>query len=183
MNIFYLSRCPKRAAQYHCDDHFKMICEYAQQMSTTHRVLDGEHYTELSKAGRKVHRWKLYDERENVLYKASHANHPCNLWVRESSSNYLFIYDLYVHLAQEFYDARNKHHQSYTDLYIALRELPNNIPDGPFTTPHLCMPDEFKTDDAVESYRTFYNKDKSEFATWKNRETPYWFRNEFNQRL
>ena len=41
MNIFYLDDDPKLCAQAHCDRHVvKMILEYAQIMSTSHRVLD-----------------------------------------------------------------------------------------------------------------------------------------------
>ena len=43
MNIFYLNRDPIKCALQHCDKHVvKMIIEYAQLMSTAHRVLDGE---------------------------------------------------------------------------------------------------------------------------------------------
>ena len=54
MNIFYLDRDPKIAAEMHCDKHVvKMILESAQMMSTAHRVLDGDTYAD-----------------ENNLYKA-----------------------------------------------------------------------------------------------------------------
>ena len=43
MNIFYLDRDPKIAAQMMCDKHVvKMILESAQMLSTSHRVLDGD---------------------------------------------------------------------------------------------------------------------------------------------
>jgi len=42
MNVFYLDRNPITAAQMHCDKHVvKMILEYAQLLSTAHRLLDG----------------------------------------------------------------------------------------------------------------------------------------------
>lgn len=42
MNVFYLSTDPRQAAQWHCDKHVvKMIVEYAQLLSTCHRVCDG----------------------------------------------------------------------------------------------------------------------------------------------
>ena len=44
MNIFFIDRDPVLAARYHCDKHVpKMIVEYAQLMSTAHRLLDGDH--------------------------------------------------------------------------------------------------------------------------------------------
>jgi len=45
MNIFYLDRDPRICAEMHLDKHVvKMIIEYAQLMSTAHRVLDGDEY-------------------------------------------------------------------------------------------------------------------------------------------
>jgi hypothetical protein len=45
MNIFYLDSDPVKSAELHCDKHVvKMIIEYAQLMSTAHRVLDGDLY-------------------------------------------------------------------------------------------------------------------------------------------
>ena len=42
MNIFYLDENPKKCAKYHCDKHVvKMIIEYAQLLSTAHRLCDG----------------------------------------------------------------------------------------------------------------------------------------------
>ena len=43
MNIFFLHQNPKIAAQMHCDKHVvKMVLEYAQILSTAHRVIDGD---------------------------------------------------------------------------------------------------------------------------------------------
>jgi hypothetical protein len=39
----------------------------------------------------------------------------------------------------------------------------------------LAMPDQYKVDDFVQSYRNYYIGEKKGFATWKNREIPYWF--------
>ena len=58
MNIFYLNNNPKVCAQMHNDSHCsKMIIEYAQLMSTAHRVLDGESYYGKTANGRKIQRW------------------------------------------------------------------------------------------------------------------------------
>jgi hypothetical protein len=37
------------------------------------------------------------------------------------------------------------------------------------------MPEEYKVDDVVESYRKYYCGEKRYFAKWKNREIPEWF--------
>ena len=68
MNIFYLSAYPDQCAQMHCDKHVcKMIIEYAQIMSTAHRVLDGEEYYGRTKNGRKIKRWKMNSNLEYTL--------------------------------------------------------------------------------------------------------------------
>ena len=43
MNIFVLNQNPYEAARQHCDKHVvKMILEYGQMLSTSHRLLDGQ---------------------------------------------------------------------------------------------------------------------------------------------
>jgi hypothetical protein len=50
-----------------------------------------------------------------------------------------------------------------------------NILDIGFTKPAMAMPDEFKTDSVIESYRNYYIGAKSDLASWKNREKPCWY--------
>ena len=39
MNLFYLHKDPVQSAEMHCDKHVvKMIIEYAQMLSTAHRM-------------------------------------------------------------------------------------------------------------------------------------------------
>ena len=55
MNIFALDTDPVIAAQSHCDKHVvKMIIEYAQLMSTAHRVLDGALYQDKTANNRSI---------------------------------------------------------------------------------------------------------------------------------
>jgi len=39
-----------------------------------------------------------------------------------------------------------------------------------------AMPVEYKSTNAIEAYRKYYNKDKQHLANWKNRNTPDWFK-------
>ena len=72
MNIFYLHEDPIQNAKWHIDKHIvKMPIEYAQLMSTAHRMLDGEMYIDRTANNHKIKRWRLNDERESVLYKPS----------------------------------------------------------------------------------------------------------------
>ena len=67
MNIFYLHEDPIQNAKWHIDKHIvKMPIEYAQLMSTAHRMLDGEMYIDRTANNHKIKRWRLNDERESV---------------------------------------------------------------------------------------------------------------------
>ena len=177
MNIFYLDPDPSTCAKMHLDKHVvKMIIEYAQLMSTAHRVLDGEQYTDKTANNRNIKRWRMKDElSEHTLYKASHVNHPSAIWVRQSKENYRWLYRMWFYLLQEYTYRYGKKH-ACEKLMSALYLDPMNIPKGIFTEPTLAMPDTYKVpNDAIKSYQNYYIHDKSRFAKWKNREIPEWF--------
>jgi hypothetical protein len=176
MNIFVLDRDPKLAAQMHCDKHVvKMILESAQLLSTAHRLLDGELYEGQTKTGRKVKRWWLHDERELYLYQATHINHPCAVWARESETNYSWLYSLFVELSKEYTHRYGKVHKCMT-MNPLLRISPTNIKStGSMTAFPLAMPDDCKTEDVVESYRNYYKKNKVAIARWSKRPAPTWW--------
>ena len=55
MNIFYLDKDPAVSASMHLDRHVvKMCTEYAQLLSTAHRLLDGELYIGKTKNNHKI---------------------------------------------------------------------------------------------------------------------------------
>ena len=166
MNIFYLSHNPVEAAAMHCDKHcVKMLTEYAQMMSTAHRVLDGEMYIGQTKNGRRITRYKHDVEK---LYKASHVNHPSNVWLRQSSKHYMWLVDLWIALGIEYRRRYDKEHLSISTLYKDLLKLPINIPHLDFTPPPQAMPDHCKIeDDCVAAYRKYYIIEKAYFARWK----------------
>ena len=71
MNIFYLHEDPEISAKMHCDKHVvKMIIEYAQMLSTAHRMLDGVMVKKPSKSGKTM--VKHYDlfaiNNNNIAY-------------------------------------------------------------------------------------------------------------------
>jgi len=147
MNIFYIDECPRTAAQMQCDKHVvKMIVESAQMLSTAHRLVDGVEYFDQTSNGRKIRRWRLEDMRENVLYKSVHMNHPCTIWTRENSANYLWHYDHFIALCDEYTYRYGKIHSTDTQLRVLLSLLPNNIPHSDeITTPALAMEESCKT--------------------------------------
>lgn len=169
MNIFFLDRNPKIAAQMHCDKHVvKMVLEYAQILSTAHRIVDGDEAA----------------DREG-LYKIAHKNHPSTAWARASHANYSWLSDLWEYLGDEYTHRYGKVHKSSTlDL---LHYAPTNILHRKtlkrLTPPPQCMFDQFKCnpnsasfEDTVFAYRAFYIGDKSRFAKWTNRDVPTWYK-------
>ena len=176
MNIFYLHEDPIQNAKWHIDKHIvKMPIEYAQLMSTAHRLLDGEMYIGKTAIGRNIKRWRLHDEREDILYKASHINHPSAIWVRESIENYFQMYKLYMAVLSEFTNRYGKVHGS-SKPSIALIRPPSNIPMVKGTQLPQCMPEICKVkNNPILAYRNYYIVEKNSFASWKNREIPEWF--------
>lgn len=177
MNIFYLHNDPKICASYHTNKHVvKMILEYAQLMSTAHRVLDGTVYESKTKNNRRIKRWLLDDDRENILWKASHIQHPSGIWLRSSSENYKWLYRLWLALLDEYNYRYSKIHSAIR-MAKPLEQLPNNIPIALFTEPALAMPEKYKVyDNSILSYKNYYNGAKQHLASWKNRPTPEWFK-------
>ncbi len=176
MNIFVIDSDPHKCAEYAVDRHVvKMILEYCQLLSTAHRVLDGTEYIDAS-SGRKIKRWKLDDDRENVLYKATHISHPCAVWCRETNNNYTWLhYLLGCYLKEYTHRYGKKHLCEINGLYEALRFLPHNIPVGYKTSAPQAMPDQYKsTKSVVEGYRNYYKYGKQHLHKYTKRQPPQW---------
>jgi hypothetical protein len=169
MNIFYLDKNPKIAAKMHCDKHVvKMVLEYAQILSTAHRVIDGDEVA----------------DREG-LYKIAHKNHPSTAWARLGRGNYNWLSDLWSYLGEEYTHRYGKVHKSSTLEWLV--HPPHHIPyrtlfTGPTCVVPQCMPFNYKCnpnsaslDDVVYAYRSYYIGEKYSFAKWTNRSVPEWF--------
>lgn len=153
MNIFILDKDIKKCAQYHVDKHVvKMITESAQLLSSAVRMSGID-------AG----------------YRLTHKNHPCAVWCRESLSNWLWLRELTTELNNEYRFRYNKsvNHKSY-DVAMSLPEP--NIKDIDLTEFKMAMPDVYRTDDVVQSYRQYYMGDKRHIASWKIRGKPFWYK-------
>lgn len=178
MNIFYVDTCPVKAAQSLVDKHcVKMILESAQLLSTAHRILDGTEYEGRTQTGRKVRRWFLPDEREFVIYTATHINHPSAVWARTSVENYNWLVDHFFALMAEYNHRYDKHHKCFGEISYLLQSPPHNLRDYDMTEMPSCMDDKYKvSDDPIENYRNYYIKGKSHMFNWKNRNPPHWLK-------
>lgn len=196
MNIFALHNDPAEAARMHLDKHVvKMVVEYAQLLSTAHRLLDGRFTIVVHEKVQKRKQFHLLPGEvvctrpttsptyplklaiENPkCYSATHANHPCAVWARASSSNYDWLYQLFQETAAEYTHRYGRIHKTWADIGEFLKSAPSNIEPGALTEFALAMPDEYKVkNDPVASYRNYYNGSKARFAAWTKREPPSWF--------
>ena len=186
MNIFYLNKDPVEAARAHLDKHVvKMILEYAQLLSTAHRIIDGKEIIEqkyvngsLPARYRKKRVWRLEDERDSLLYSATHVNHPSAVWARASSCNYEWLYRLFCATCDEYTHRYGKIHVTDTKLRDVLKHHPKHIGKSVYgwLGPTPAMPDECKVaNDALASYKRYYIDKKADMAKWTNREPPDWF--------
>jgi hypothetical protein len=155
LNIFILDTNPELAAQYHCDKHVvKMILESAQLLSTAL-------YLELDRS---------------YLYKPTHINHPCNVWLRESFENIIWLIALAKALGKEYTFRFNKTHKSMDIINYIIDEIDFNreIVTIPKTFA-LAMPDEcIISDNAVNNYRQYYRTSKLHLLKYTRREFPDW---------
>ena len=135
-----------------------MPLETAQMLCTAHRVLDGDTYADLT-----------------GLYKTAYKNHPCTIWARESIANYAWLYAHFHALNEEYEYRYGREHGSYAKLAEPLSRPPENIPHTEQTPIRLAMPDEYKSDDPIKSYRNYCIAEKH-YAVWnKGRPKPSWW--------
>lgn len=183
MNIFILDESPVLAAQQQCNRHVvKMVTESAQMLSTAHRILDGTPYKGPSKSGKRMVKKWFHPEHNDLLYGAVHMNHPCTVWTMKTSANYMWHYEHFVALSNEYTHRYGKTHGSYLKLNEVLSTPPKNIPHGQLTQFPLAMksnPECMFPEDPVKSYKAFYQTKQHRFKMlWTNRDKPEWFQRE-----
>jgi len=176
LNIFYIENHPVDAAKSMVDKHVvKMILESAQLLSTAHRFLDGSETIEKSKMNRNVKRYVLNDARNDVLYQATHINHPSAVWCRNSIENYNWLVDHMFALGKEYTYRYNKKHKCFGELTYMLQSPPKNLYNYDWTTMPSCMDNQYIiSDNPIDNYRNYYKVGKSHIHSWKNRQPPSW---------
>ena len=166
MNIFILSWIIENCVKYHCDKHvIKMILETTQLLSTC------QHMTNSTQA----QKWTD----ESKIYRKTHMNHPSSLWTRECRENYIWLCHLGLALCREYgfrYDKQPEDHKCHSKLVFLITHVPPQLSDngGVITIPKMAMPDQYKSENPVLSYRTYYLNDKARMLVWRKRGPPNW---------
>jgi len=165
MNLFILSLIQREIARFMMDKHVsKILLEAVQMLCSAKRILDP-------------------DDTHVCLYKLAHKNHPVTKWCRLSKANFIWTLDLVDELHEEwkfrYGHPESKVHKSYLVALYLREHMPNDdaFEESRLTPFALAMPDQYKTDDPVESYRNYYmSEEKQKIATWnKKREKPEWY--------
>jgi hypothetical protein len=175
MNIFALSTDPRKAAEAHGDKHVvKMILETCQMLYSAHWTAIHE---ELLKERSSIKISKLAKTLElpehmlsapkrktgEIAFKPVHLHHPCTIWVRECSGNYLWAAELALYLATEYeYRWPGKEHSCKAHAIWLRMNLPPGIRHGERKGFAIAMDPIYRVEDPVESYINFYKGSKKD---------------------
>lgn len=167
MQIFFLSRSAKEAAQMACDKHVvKQIIETAQILSTVWFKVHGSKH-------------KLYHQLGWLCKPWPNKKHPSILWVEASRANYAWTVQYWGALLSEYTNRYHKFHKFQTmhDNLVTMIPDPSLVSDDfvPMSPEYQALPVELKDEDPVVAYRAYYKRDKARFAKWAHSETPTWW--------
>lgn len=166
MNIFILDTDIEKSVQYHYDTHVrKILLEMAQVLCTVQR---------------------LHGNTNEILYKATHINHPIVKWVNSCINNYQYTYLYFLYLGREYQYRFNKVHKSYKLFKDILGVYPDMVGmnETSFYSNYPCVMDDiykihFKPqslEDVIDNYRNYYNTGKKHLLKYTLREKPYWLK-------
>lgn len=110
--------------------------------------------------------------------KHSHPHHPCTQWATQNIENWTWLLEHAEELAREYKyrSIHGKPHFIESFITWCRNNLPC-LPPGEITEPPLAMPEEYKSENLVESYRKLYIYDKAVNVKpfcYSRREMPAW---------
>lgn len=151
MNIFILDNDPVKAAKQQCDKHVvKMVLETAQ-------MLCGTYCSNISP------------------YKTTHYNHPCSIWSRQSKENYMWLIQHGLSLSAEYTERYGKVHKSQQVIEWCRDNMNMLTFEETGLTPFAqAVPEEYKNEDPVVAYRSYYLGEKAYMAKWKQNKPEWW---------
>jgi len=202
MNLFFLDIDPKKCAEYHCDKHVvKMILEIVQMLYTAHHKLGTVLPKNSYRPFNPQHPTAVWIRLcvENYTYAADVAFYLCEeyrirynrvhsceshlIWLRDNKPNFK-SYNNYKNENDKNENDKNDKNENdknenykndnYENPYINSKKKVNLRPLPGFTDVPLAMPEDSMRNDAIKSYRAYYNIHKKRFATWKTT-TPDWY--------
>lgn len=144
MNIFAVDNDPEIAARALCDKHVvKMPLETAQMLCTVG-----------------------LSQGMVLPYMATHAKHPCTLWIGKAAANAEWAVYHGLALCQEYTRRYGKTHASEA-VILEAASVVDRLPKGSITPFAQAMPETYYRRNAVDAYRAYMIGEKTRFATWK----------------
>jgi len=114
------------------------------------------------------------------LFRPTHKHHPCTRWVIESAGNWHWLLMHANTLSQEYTLRFNRQHAS-TEVLRFLNLYQYNIrsvlshPFEDMTPFAQAMPEEYRHENAVHAYRTYYRTTKTFAKYQRGRPEPAWW--------
>ena len=190
MNIFVLHLNQRKAARWHVDKHVvKMLLETCQLLYTAHwllaypELLECNSAVALSKAQKQLevpeYMWSapICEATGEPGYRPCHSHHPCAVWTRGSSGNYLWLAQLGLELAKEFRFRFKKEHSCEKHIQWLFDNLPLDIQMNKRHDFAIAMDDQYRiSKDPIRSYRNYYKTSKKErgLVKYTGRHVPHW---------
>ncbi len=116
----------------------------------------------------------LNEQGVKAPYRSFNPKHPSCLWAAESAANFVDLVKHCEAMIEEYEDRFNKNHKckQVLEKIVALYDA-DRFPTVEPTPLRMAMPDSFKSDSIVESYRRFYaSKPRVRYPESK---VPSWF--------
>lgn len=147
--IYFLDENPKLSASFLADKYISpLLCNSCTALSAV-----------LSHEG--------FDIPQKVGYR-----HPLVNWALESKDNFEWLVSYAQGLSEVFKSRRGKIHRTTLKLY----DLPNlELPSLGITPFPQMIPDKYKSDEPIKSYRNYYSNEKAKTTDYTNSKIPYWF--------
>lgn len=159
-----------RCAKAHFDKHvIKMIIEYCQLLSTAYHVLEPENA-------------KSHLDNE-LIYRKTHVNHPCAIWIRQHINNYNYVARLGLQLCHEWRYRYNhtrlhgselkliflyNHHPKLpVNIIVKTSKNPKCLTPLPQAMVESCKINKDTIHAGVTAYRNYYKSShKSHLVSW-----------------
>ena len=155
MNVFVLDADITKCAEAHVDKHVVKMCTEALQIVSTALFTRNKH---------------MYDYWNCVLYKPAYKHHPIVKWATESYANMYYVVTYGLAVADEYRFRFNKQHATEAKLTILRNILPTTTAN--FADMPKAMPDCYKSQSVISSYRRYYTYAKAHLHHWTNRSPP-----------
>lgn len=108
-------------------------------------------------------------------YKSFNPKHPSTMWTIESSANFENLVELAVSLIEEYELRFKKQHKCKEVLKTIIKKYEKNaFPTDKPTPLRLAMPNDFKTNNPVLSYRNYWVSKPN--VRYPEHKVPQWFK-------